>query len=194
MSTKDSIFAVGAVSEGGNSTGAGAQAKCVGAHFSVERRCPECGSAFQATREWSRFCSKRCRQLSWEKEHPRAPLLVIAEQPETPLTRRNEGKAKAASNHAHDLAVARELALEMLSARGVGTISDLREYSAAKGIELPWGLNWTGSVFLPPGKGEPPWFEATGRRRNSRHKRGGGRLVREYRLSFAGRSAVDRKG
>lgn len=74
------------------------------------RLCVECKVSFGAIREGQRFCCQRCRFAAWDRLHPRQrpPLLLIAEQPETPGSRRNRGKAIAASNHAPDLELARE--------------------------------------------------------------------------------------
>ena len=151
---------------------------------------PSCGKPLEG-RE-TRYCSPKHKNADYDRLHPRAPLLLIAEQPPTPESRRNEGKAKAASNHAHDLELARRLALEMLAARGVGTISDLREYAAAKGHELPWHLPWSGAVFLGGAAAAhvKVWFEPTGQRRNSTHLRGNARKVNEYRLTAEGLAAV----
>jgi hypothetical protein len=136
----------------------------------------------------TKYCRPGHKTADYDRLHPRAPLLVIAEQPPTPESRRNEGKAKAASNHAPDLELARRLALQMLAARGVGTISDLREYAAAKGHELPWSLPWTASVFLPSSK-RAAWFEPTGERVATRHLRGNARKVNQYRLTAEGVNA-----
>ena len=130
-----------------------------------------CGKPRPSGAKPGEYCSSRCRR---EASRERAE------------ERRNRGKAIAASNHAPDLELARRLALEMLAARGVGTISDLREYAAAKGHELPWHLPWTGSVF----QGQPPlWFEQTGIRENVRHLRGNWRKVNQYRLTAEGWAA-----
>ena len=148
---------------------------------------PSCGKPLEG-RE-TRYCSPKHKNADYDRLHPRAPLLLIAEQPPTPESRRNEGKAKAASNHAHDLELARRLALEMLAARGVGTIADLRECAAAHGHSLPWHLPWSANVFLPHRKGEG-WFEYTGKRIATRHLKGNARKVNEYRLTAAGREAL----
>jgi hypothetical protein len=156
------------------------------------RLCLECGGAIQGRRADKRFCSDACRWRAWDKRHPRplAPLLLIAERSETPESRRNRGKAIAASNHAPELELARRLALELLAARGVGTISDLREYAAEQEIDLPFHLPWTASVFLPPAK-RAAWFEPTGERIATRHLRGHARKVNEYRLTPEGRRALE---
>lgn len=33
--------------------------------------CLVCGHRFDVNRPWQRFCSPKCRQYRWEKEHPR---------------------------------------------------------------------------------------------------------------------------
>jgi len=160
--------------------------------------CICCGEPRRPDAKPGRCCSPKCRaHLSDVRRgihRSRPPLLVIAEQPPTPESRRNEGKAKAASNHAPDLELARRLALEMLATRGVGTISDLREYAAAKGHDLPWHLPWSGAVFLGGAAAAyvKVWFEPTGRRFNTRHLRGNARKVNEYRLTAEGWAAVRR--
>jgi len=138
----------------------------------------------------SRYCSDAHRFEDWGRLHPRAPLLLIAERPETPESRRDRGKAIAASNHAPDLELARRLALEMLAARGVGTIADLREYAAAQGHDLPWHLPFSGSVFQWGGM-KPQWFEWTGERIATRHLKGNARKVNQYRLTPEGRRALE---
>ena len=160
--------------------------------------CISCGGPRRSDAKPGRYCSPKCRILASDVRRgihrSRPPLLVIAEQPPTPESRRNEGKAKAASNHAPDLELARRLALEMLAARGVGTISDLREYAAERGYDLPWHLNWSGAVFLGGAAAAhvKVWFEPTGQRRNSTHLRGNARKVNEYRLTAEGWGAWTR--
>ena len=138
-----------------------------------------CGKPRPAGAKPGEYCSSHCRR---EASRERAE------------ERRNHGKAIAASNHAPDLKLARRLALEMLAARGVGTISDLREYAAAKGHDLPWHLPWSGAVFLGGAAAAyvKVWFEPTGRRFNTRHLRGNARKVNEYRLTAEGWAAVRR--
>jgi len=138
----------------------------------------------------TKYCHPRHKTADYERLHPRAPLLLIAERPETPESRRDRGKAIAASNHAPDLELARRLALQMLGARGVGTIADLREYAAAQGHDLPWHLPFSGSVFQWGGI-KPQWFEWTGERIATRHLRGNARKVNEYRLTPEGRRALE---
>ena len=148
--------------------------------------CGECGGLIRQIRSNKNFCSDHCRYRAWDRLHPRprAPLLVIAEQPPTPESRRDEGKAKAAANHAGDLELARRLALQFLSGRGVCIISDVRAYSKACGHDLPWHLNWPGSLF------QHPWFEKTGVQRNAWHLQANARKVNEYRLTAEGREAL----
>ena len=148
--------------------------------------CAECGGLIRQIRSNKNFCSDHCRYRAWDRLHPRprAPLLVIAEQPPTPESRRDEGKAKAAANHAGDLELARRLALQLLSERGVGIISDVRTYSKACGHDLPWHLNWPGSLF------QHLWFEKTGVQRNAGHLQANARKVNEYRLTAEGWAVV----
>jgi hypothetical protein len=105
--------------------------------------------------------------------------------PTEPEARREVGKNTAASNHREHLERARGLALELLATRGPGTIADLRDFAAERGVTLPFHLPWAGSVFLPHRKGEA-WFEPTGVRQNTRHKDGNARKVNQYRLTMLG--------
>lgn len=154
--------------------------------------CPGCGEPFERTRKAKSHCSEKCKWLDWNRRNPRrreaTGWLVPRPTPASPEARRDAGKAIAAANHSADLELARRLALEMLAAAGVGTISDLREYAAARGHHLPWHLPWTASVFLPPSKREA-WFEPTGVRLASRHAKGNARKVNQYRLTEEGRAA-----
>ena len=104
--------------------------------------------------------------------------------PESPVGRRDVGKAIAGSNNSHQRGAARELALEYLGAHGVGIVSDVRAFAKKKGVELEWSKPWTGSLF------QHPWFAPTGERRMATHARGNARKVNEYRLSPEGWSAL----
>jgi hypothetical protein len=146
----------------------------------------------------SKYCSPKHKSADYDRLHPRlnfeaSGYLAPRPLPDSPEARRNTGKAIAAANHREDLERARELALEMLASGDEGTIADLRDYAAYKGVELPWHLPWTANVFLPPRDGAA-WFEPTGERRATRHKRGNARKVNVYRLSQAGAAELDRRG
>ena len=154
--------------------------------------CICCGEPLDPASKTERFCSPACRIEASKARRAAQAYLATCGAPASPESRRNRGKAIAASNHAPDLELARRLALEMLAARGVGTISDLREYAAVKGHELPWHLNWSGAVFLGGAAAAhvKVWFEPTGQRRNSTHLHGNARKVNEYRLTAEGWAAV----
>lgn len=155
---------------------------------------PSCGRLLDGRQ--TKYCSPRHKNADYDRLHPRLKEGYLAPRPlpEEPEARRDAGKAIAAANHREDLELARRLALQMLAARGTGTISDLREYAAAKGYDLPWHLPWSGAVFLFGAAVSEGWFEHTGERRNSTHKNGNARKVNVYRLTAAGREALRNMG
>ena len=41
--------------------------------------CKECGKPFLSIRLWAEFCSGKCRQAVWNREHPRGQLLFSSD-------------------------------------------------------------------------------------------------------------------
>lgn len=141
-----------------------------------------CRRQFQPYRPNQRFCSETCRNRDWTARHPRASEREARAQAKKT---RDRSMASAARHYRAETEAARRVALEVLAARGTGIISHVREECDRRGLELDWGANWAGSLFHAS-----PWFEATGRRLTAFHVTSNARKVNEYRLSAAGRAAL----
>lgn len=159
-------------------------------------RCEWCREPRRGGAKPGRFCSPRCRIAASEARRAK-PLLDLAESesylaprplPQEPEARRDELKAVAASNNRFQLVVARWLALiyagDSERALEHPTItSDVREWARRKRFQLEWTKPWIGSLF------QCAWFEWTGGLRNSYHRGGNARQVKEWRLTAEGRAA-----